>query len=74
MTNTLVLRTACHPEANGRQVQHGEQFWEITIPLEDETVLYLHMGRTTHDAFRACVLREELDDAADDAQEALGEA
>lgn len=67
----ITYRTACHPGANGRRIQPGEREWEISFLLEDGTQMCLKMGRLTHDAFRACVLREELDDAADEAQEAF---
>ena len=70
----VILRTLCHPDANGRAPQRGDIAWEFKIPLEDGTILHLHMGRESRDALRSFVLREEMDDTADEAQEKLDDS
>lgn len=61
------FRTKDHPEANGRIGQLGEQVWTFHWTLEDGTILWLSMGKESHDTFRGFLLREELDDVADEA-------
>jgi hypothetical protein len=63
----LTYRCKDHPAANGRQPQHGDVQWDFHFTLEDGTILHLLMGKETHDNFRGFLLREELDDAADEA-------
>ncbi len=63
-----IARTQCHPEANGRVGIKGEYKWTFTFTLEDGSVLDIEIGREAHDDFRGFVLREEIDDAADDAE------
>lgn len=59
------------PIANKREPLPGEQMWTFHTELEDGTTLFLYMGRECHDNFRGFLLREELDDAADQAVENL---
>ena len=69
MDNDLYLKTACHPEANGRKPLIGERQWDFAFTLEvDGKKLHILMGEEAHRDFRSFVLREELDDAADEAQ------
>jgi hypothetical protein len=42
-----------------------------TSRSKDGTILHLLMGKETHDNFRGFLLREELDDAADEAMATL---
>ena len=65
----VTVRTQCHPLANGRKARNGEHSWSLAFKLDDGRMLTVQMGKKAHDAFRSFVLREELDDAADDAQE-----
>lgn len=60
-------RTKDHPQANDRQPEPSEQAWTFHWTLEDGTILFLHMGKDSHDTFKGFLLREELDDAADEA-------
>ena len=69
MTEMLHFRTSCHPEANGREPVAGERQWKFRFTLEDGRELYVLMGGVAHRDFRSFILREELDDAADVAQE-----
>ena len=62
------FRTKCHPEANGRKPEDGEYKWDFTFTLDDGQELIIGMGEEAHDDFRSFILREELDDAADEAQ------
>ncbi len=66
----LHFKTKCHPEANGRKPKTGEQKWDFTFTLDDGHELIIGMGKKAHDNFRSFILREELDDAADEAQKA----
>lgn len=69
-TPSKILRTCCHPEANGRVPVKGEHKWDFTFTLENGSTLVVEMGRETHDAFRSFILREEVDDAIDAAEKA----
>lgn len=44
-----VLRTRCHPEANGRAPLSGETAWTATLPLEDGTSVVIRMGKEGRD-------------------------
>ena len=65
----LRFRTSCHPEANGRKAVPGERQWDFRFTLEDGRELHILAGADAHRDFRSFILREELDDAADVAQE-----
>lgn len=43
---TTTLRTACHPEAGGRQPKVGDVAYDLTLPLEGGNQLIVHMGET----------------------------
>ena len=45
----------------------GEKRWSITLPLEDGTMLCLHIGEEVHKTLRIFMLREEVDDAMEEA-------
>lgn len=51
----------------------GDQTWLLHWTLDDGTTLYLEMGKEGHAQFRAWMLREELDDAADEAMKHLAD-
>ena len=70
-TPSKTFRTQCHPEANGRVPIIGEYKWNFTFTLENGSILVIEMGREAHDDFRGFVLREEMDDAMDAAEEAV---
>lgn len=71
MDDVLTLHATCSPAVKPGGPVLGDQEWIITTPLADGRMLKLHMGRTGHDALRAMVLHEELDDVADAAMAAL---
>lgn len=39
------VKTKCHPAANGRIPQSGDQAWSLVFPLEGGDSLCVHMGR-----------------------------
>ena len=63
----LNFTTRDHPEANGRTPRVEEQSWTFTFDLEGGRSLVVNMGKECHDIFRGFILREELEDAADEA-------
>ena len=69
-TPDKTFRTQCHPEANGRNPEYGEYKWDFKFTLEDGSILMIELGKEAHDDFRGFVLREEMDDAMDAAEEA----
>ena len=69
-TPDKTFRTQCHPEAKGREPQEGEYKWDFKFTLEDGSILMIEMGKEAHDDFRGFVLREEMEDAMDAAEEA----
>lgn len=50
-TNKVELKALGHPEAKGRKPKPGEEQeqWTITIPLENEEVLVLKLGKKDRD-------------------------
>ena len=49
LRSLVPLKTNCHPEANGRQPQIGDQKWNVMLPLEDGTTLRVSMGKEGRD-------------------------
>lgn len=61
----LTLIDESHPCANGRRPVHGEQAWTFRFKLEDGRKVDVRLGREGRDNFRAMMLAEEMDDAAE---------
>jgi hypothetical protein len=61
----LILKTADHPEANGREAQNGDVQWCFWMTLEDGRRLELLMGREGRENLRNCILQEDADDLAE---------
>lgn len=45
----LILRTKCHPEANGRKPLLGESAYKLRFPLEDGRDVILEVGQIGFD-------------------------
>ena len=60
----ITLRSIDHPEANGRHPKIGEQWWTLSVPLENgQDYLELHLGRRGREAIRGMLDQEDADDA-----------
>lgn len=57
-----IITTDCHPEANGRQPDPGDQGWKFNATLDDGAILELRMGRKGRDALLAMLMWENADD------------
>jgi hypothetical protein len=45
MSQTIEVRTICHPLARSHKSKSGEnQAWRLTLPLEDGTTLVVNVG------------------------------
>ena len=45
----MTLTTRDHPEADGKHANYGDQQWVVTLPLEDDDLLTLRLGRKGRD-------------------------
>lgn len=45
----MLLRTKCHPEANGRKPQRGDSCYTVHFPLESGEQLTVEMGQSGFD-------------------------
>ena len=58
----VLYKTKCHPEANGRKPQNGEQEWTLTFPLEDGSCLVVQMGKLGRESMMGMLVQEVADD------------
>lgn len=58
MSERLVFRTKCHPEANGRTPKRGDVEHALVFPLENGESLTIHMGKEGFERFSQFLLDE----------------
>lgn len=63
------LRTRCHPEANGRQPQLGEEAWTVRLPLENGEELVVQMGRQGRDLLFGMLIADCMDSGEEEPEQ-----
>ena len=52
----MVLRTKCHPEANGRKPKAGDSCYSVHFPLENGEKLTVEMGQQGFDTVTSLLM------------------
>ena len=51
MAEVIEYKTHCHPEANGRKAQPGEEEYRVRFKTDDGKIVSVRMGQEGYDAF-----------------------
>jgi hypothetical protein len=52
----MILRTKCHPEANGRKPRPPDQAYVVRLPLENGEILTIEMGQHGFDTLSSLIM------------------
>lgn len=52
----MILRTKCHPEANGRTPQLTDTAYTVRLPLENGEILTVEMGQKGFDTLSSLIM------------------
>ena len=66
--DNIHYRTKNHPEANGRRPEHGEEAWNIYMPLENGQTLHIHMGKKDRDILFGMLIVDCHDNGEDETE------
>lgn len=56
MKEELIIRTNCHPEANGRKARIGDVGYELRFPMEDGRELVVKFGTAGYEVLSQLLL------------------